>query len=140
MHRQTYQKLLFHLSLFGIAISILVGFSDVIFGSLWEFFHLIFEVIEMALDRLIEDFFETDLHDTQTIVFYIMLVIGGILIYFVRKALVHLFSGVDRNLKHEWTELRTAIAEDWRGMSMTNRVIWISVLILVNYLASFFLF
>ncbi len=140
MHRQIYQKLLFHLSLFGITISILVGFYDLIFGSLWEFLHLIFEVIEMTLDRIIEHLFETDLRQTQLIVFYILLAIGAILIYLVWKVLVQLFMGVGRNLGNDWSDLREAIAGDWQGMSMINRVILITLFLLVNYLASFLLF
>jgi flagellar biosynthesis protein FlhB len=140
MHRQIYQKFIFQLSLFGIAISILVGLYDVIFGYLWEFIHIILEVIELSLDRLIEHIFETDLHETQLVVFYIMLVIGGVLIFLVWKVLVYLFRNVSQNLKNEWAELRAAITTDWQKMSMTNRVICITVFLVANYLASFLLF
>lgn len=140
MHTKVYNKFIFHLSLFGITASILVGFYDVIFGSLWEFIHLILEFIEQILDDLVEHTFGTGLQETQMIVFYIMLVMGGVLIYLVWKVLVNLFRGVGQNLNNEWTDLRTAITSDWQGMSMTNRVIWISVFLLVNYLASFLLF
>lgn len=140
MYKQIYQKLFFHISLFGVAVSILVGFHDVIFDSLWESLHLIFEVVEMTLDRLVEHLFETDLRETQLIVFYILLVIGAVLIYLVWKALVHIFSGVGRNLNQEWVELRVAITDDWRNMSITNRAICITVFFVVNYLASFLLF
>ena len=140
MHSQTYQKFIFHLSVFGIAISILVGFYDVIFGSLWEFIHIIFEIIELSLDKLVEDIFDTELHETQLIVFYIILAIAGTLTYFVGKVLVQVFSGVSQIFKQEWSELKDAITTDWQGMSMTNRIIIISLFILINYLASFLLF
>lgn len=140
MNTHIYRKFAFYLSLFGIAISILVGFYDVIFGSLWEFIHIILEVIEQILDDLVEHTFGTGLQETQMIVFYIMLIMGGTLIYLAWKVLVNLFSVIGQNLNHEWTELRTAIKYDWQGMSMTNRVIWISVFLLFNYLASFMLF
>lgn len=140
MHSQTYQKFIFHLSVFGITISILVGFYDVIFGSLWEFIHIIFEIIELSLDRLVENIFDTELHETQLIVFYIMLVIAGTLIYLVWKVLVQVFSGVSQIFKQEWSELKDAITTDWQGMSMTNRVFVISLFLLINYLASFLLF
>lgn len=140
MHRQIYQKFILHLSLFGIAISILVGFYDVIFGYLWEFIHIILEIIEISLDRLVEHLFETDLHDTQMIVFYIMLVVGGILLYLVWKTLVYMYRGIIQNSFNEWKELKAAVTSDWQSMTMTNRVICISLFLLVNYLASFLLF
>lgn len=140
MHRQIYQKFLFHLSLFGIAISILVGLYDVIFGFMGEFIHVILEVVEQILDDLVANIFGTGLQTTQMIVFYIMLIMGGVLIYLVWKVLVNLFRGVGQYLNNEWTDLRTATTSDWQGMSMTNRVLWVSVFLLVNYLASFLLF
>ncbi|MEQ1738697.1 MAG: hypothetical protein HOP36_13835 [Methyloglobulus sp.] len=140
MHSQTYQKFIFHLSVFGITISILVGFYDVIFGSIWEFIHIIFEIIELSLDRLVEDIFDTELHETQLIVFYIILAIAGTLTYLVWKVLVQVFSGVSQIFKQEWSELKDAMTTDWQGMSMTNRIIVISLFILINYLASFMLF
>jgi hypothetical protein len=141
MHnRQIYQKFIFHLSLLGIAISLLVNFYDVVFGYLFESIHIVFEVVEMGLDKLIEETFETELHQTQLIVFYILLVVGSVLIYFVWKVLVELCSGTGAWLSNELTELKTAISQDWNGMTITHRVIYISVFILINYLASFLLF
>lgn len=140
MHRKIYQKMLFHLSLFGLVASISVAFYDVIFGSIFEFLHLLFEVIEMALDQLIEHVFHTDLHQTQLIVFYILLFLGGILIYLLWIVLPYVFTGLGQNLKTDWLELKVAVVEDWQAMSLMKRVVWISGFLLVNYLASFLLF
>jgi len=140
MQNNIYRKCLFHLSLLGVAASILVSFYDVIFGSLLEFFHLIFEVVEMGMDRVVEHFFDTDLHQTQLIVFYILLTIGGFLIYFAWKVLATMCSGLAKNIYADWSELVAAMARDWKAMSMINRVILVSVFLLVNYLASFLLF
>jgi hypothetical protein len=120
--------------------SILVAMYDVIFHFLLESLHVIFEMVESSLDELIEHFFDTELHETQLIVFYIMLVIGGTLIYLVWKVLAQMFSGVSQGFNQEWSELKDAITTDWQGMSITNRAIVISLFLLINYLASFLLF
>ncbi|MEQ1559384.1 MAG: hypothetical protein ABL933_10675 [Methyloglobulus sp.] len=140
MHTHVYRRTILHLSLLGIVGSILVGFYDVIFSHVFEVFHLIFEIVEIGLDRLVEHFFDTELHETQLIVFYILMVVGSVLIYVVWKLLVHLFSGAGQSVHQEWTEFKDAIVTDWQGMSMTNRVIAVSLFLLVNYLASFLLF
>ncbi|ESS73910.1 hypothetical protein MGMO_8c00470 [Methyloglobulus morosus KoM1] len=139
-NRQIYQKFIFHLSLLGITISVLVGFYDVIFGHILEALHLLFEVVEMALDKLIEHTFETELHETQLIVFYILLVLVGILIYFLWKMLVQLFRSAGHRMQIEWTEFVGAITQDWQAMTVTDRVLLVSAFLLVNYLASFLLF
>ena len=140
MHKAIYQKVTIHLSLLGITLSILVGFYDVIFGSLFEFCHTIFEIIEMGLDWLVEHLFRTNLRQTEIIVFYLMLTLSAVLIYVVWKALVDACNGTCDYLREEWVEFKNAVAQDWGEMTTTNRIILISVFLLVNYLASFLLF
>lgn len=140
MHRKIYQKSLYYLSSFGVIASVLVGFYDVIFGSIWELLHLIFEVIEIALDHLIEGIFRTNLQQTQLIVFYILLAFAGVLIYALWKLLPYLCIGLCQNVKADWQELKMAVVEDWQGMSLMKRALWVSGFLLVNYLASFLLF
>ncbi len=140
MSKKIYQKFIFHLSLLGSAASVLVGFYDVIFGTIWEAIHLVLEIIEIGLDRLIERVFETGLRETQVIVFYIMLVIGGIFIYFAWKILVYAVRELIQVFGAEWLEFKNTISEDWRAMPVMNRIFWLSVFLVMNYLASFLLF
>lgn len=139
MHKKIYQKLLFYLSLLGVAASILAGFYDVIFGSLFEFCHLIFEVVEAGLDGFIERLFHTEKRETGIIVFYILFVIVGFLIYLVWKILVQMTRRASHHFVNEWTELKTTVVSDWGAISVTNKIAVISVFLLVNYLASFLL-
>jgi flagellar biosynthesis protein FlhB len=140
MHKPIYQKFLFYVSLFGFVVSIVVGFYDVIFGYLFEFCHLLFEIIEMALDKLVEETFHTELHETQLIVFYILVVIGGFGIYFVWKALVLIVGSISHSFSQECLVLKEAISSDWEAMTIINKVVWVCVFLLINYLASFLFF
>ncbi|MBM4208419.1 MAG: hypothetical protein FJ190_10565 [Gammaproteobacteria bacterium] len=140
MHQPIYQKFLFYVSLFGLAVSLLAGFYDVIFGYLFEFSHIVFEIIEMALDRLVEETLHTELHDTQIIVFYILLVIGGFTIYFVWKALVMIVGAITHSFSQDCVILKEAVVSDWEAMIITRKIIWICAFFLVNYLVSFLFF
>ena len=140
MHRKIYQKFLYYLSSFGVIVSVLVGFYDVIFGTIWEFMHLTFEVIEIALDHLVEIIFKTNLQQTQLIVFYILLSLGCVLLFLMWKALPYMCIGLCQNLKADWQELKMAVVEDWQAMSLMKRLLWVSGFLLVNYMASFLLF
>jgi hypothetical protein len=113
---------------------------DAILEHLIEGLHIFFELIESSLDKVVEYFFETEMRETQIIVFYIIIVICSFLIYFVWKGLVHLCKGFNQNLHSRWVELKAAATQDWQAMTMTNRIIFISAFLLINYLASFFLF
>lgn len=140
MNKPIYQKFLFHLSLFGLVVSILAGFYDVIFGYLFEFCHLIIEVIEMSLDKLVEHTFRTDPRDTQIIVFYILLVLGGFAIFYAWKTLVYVFGSISHVVCQDCLVLKEAMATDWEAMTITRKIIWVCIFLLVNYLVSFLFF
>jgi len=76
------QRRWFNAFLLAVVITV-ITLPDVVFGLLLELFHfllelflefshLAFEFIESNLDHLVEHIFETDVHQTQVIVFYII--------------------------------------------------------------------
>jgi len=82
MNSLTYRKIVNGLAVFVVVIVMLM--PDTIFEWVTELFHFIleslleladilFEWVESALDHVVEHLFETDLHDTQIIVFYIIM-------------------------------------------------------------------
>jgi ABC-type multidrug transport system fused ATPase/permease subunit len=140
MHKPIYQKFLFYVSLFGFVVSILAGFYDVIFGYLFEVCHLIFEVVELSLDRVVEHVFHTDSRETELIVFYILVVLIALLIFFVWKALVVIVGSISHRFRQDSLLLKEAITNDWEGMAITSKILWICCFLLVNYLVSFLFF
>jgi hypothetical protein len=60
--------------------------------------HTLFEIIEVTLDALIEHAFHTDLHQTQIIVFYILL----LLIFYGLLRLWRAVLGYYRDYKEKW--------------------------------------
>jgi hypothetical protein len=66
-----------------VAIAVAVIMPDIIFGAvlelchlLLEAAHLLFELVEAALDHLVEHHFHTGTKETQIIVFYIIMTMG----------------------------------------------------------------
>ena len=81
MNSISYRKAV-NLFLFTGLISLII-LPDVVFGLIFgpahillELAHMIFEFIEVNLDRIVEYIFDTDVHQTQVIVFYLMLAHG----------------------------------------------------------------
>lgn len=140
MSRKIYQKFLLELSLLGLVASLLAGFYEDIFGTVFEFCHLVMEVIEMGLDRFIEHTFHIEKRETELIVFYILLVVGGFLIYFTWKLLVVLCASLKQILRDDWFEFKEALSADWEVTSITQKIFWLCAFLLINYLVSFFFF
>jgi len=77
----------------GEALGLVMELGHHLFEEVLHALHLVFELLEMALDHVIEHHFHTETHDTQVIVFYILAGFGLVALYFLsRKA----YSGVKR--------------------------------------------
>jgi hypothetical protein len=88
MTLSTTQKITYSLVLIGLAI--IVTIPDVVIGFLLEIFHLLFELafiifewLESSLDNVVEHLLNTELHATQTIVFYLIMAIFAYPFYYV---------------------------------------------------------
>ena len=102
---------------FFAGIVTLIILPDVVFGLffglmhlLLEILHMIFEFIEVNLDRLVEHIFETDVHQTQVIVFYLMLSIalGGL--YYLWSFLPRVYYQSKENLLEVWLEQKAFVS------------------------------
>lgn len=134
MHKQVYRRFFFHFSIIGITLSLLAGFYDSIFGVVWESMHLFMELLEQILDDVVEHFFHTKVHDTQLIVFYILLVFGGFMIFFVWKILVAAFKKGGQMINKDWSELKIGAADDWGNLSTPQKLIGVGLFIGINLL------
>jgi hypothetical protein len=101
----------FSLVLTGIVIVILL--FDAVFELLFELIHVSFEFVEEMLDMLIEHIFHKDLHDTQVIVFYLMLSVAGFALYKLLRALPNRYRELKRNLVTGWSQLKKEILAYW---------------------------
>jgi len=69
-----------------IAWHLLIGLIHHVFEIILHVMHLAFEYAEVGLDHLVEHAFHTDTHQTQVIVFYILvLIIGGLAFLILRR-------------------------------------------------------
>ena len=117
-------------NLFFIAgIVTLIILPDMAFGLffgivhlLLELAHIIFEFIEVNLDRLVEHIFETEVHQTQVIVFYLMLTIalGGH--YYLWSYLPRVNHQTKENLLAVWLEQKAFVSLYWRDLSLINKI------------------
>ncbi|MGR9088290.1 MAG: hypothetical protein ACU841_14640 [Gammaproteobacteria bacterium] len=111
----------------GIATTILV-FVYVSFDTLMEWLfegiHMSFELFEFALDKLVEHVFHTSHHTTQTIVFYLMLLIAGSILY----KMVRLMPGWYRSGKHHLIRtmklLKNQAQDRWLSATAGDRLRW----------------
>lgn len=126
----------------GTVFSFLLEFFHTLYELLFELSDLLFEVVETGLDQLIEHFFETGLHETQTIVFYIMVIP---LIYAGYRLLRWLYSFFGR-CKEKWINAGIKYKSDgimyWQNLSAVGKIKLVAIasttlVFYVIYLSSF---
>jgi len=139
----TYRKiLLYALTLVGIVT--MITMPDVVIGIFFESVHLFFEVLHLAfesiestLDKLVEYLFDTELHQTQTIVFYLMVGIFVFPLYYLCRMLLRLFFRLKETLLDEWTLNITRATLFWQDLSLIDKIKWIVITAGAIYLTSF---
>ena len=126
-------------------LAIVIFFPDVVFDMatsalhflferMLELIHLLFEGVESMLDHLVEGIFETDVHSTQTIVFYILLAIGAFLLFRAGRFLLRLYRRCHQAWVGYWAEHHHDGIEYWRGLSLFGKLKLILIPALLVYL------
>lgn len=116
---------------FGLILTVIVIvilMFDTVFELLLELTHVSFELIEHWLDMLIELIFHTDLHDTQVIVFYLMLSIAGFALYKLYKLLRTMprrYREFKENLVTGWSQLKKEISAYWQDLPPVGKIKWL---------------
>ena len=138
----THQKIIFGLVLIGIVI--LLTMPDVVIGLLTELVHLIFEVLfisfewlESLLDHVVEHLLHTELHETQTIVFYILMGIVALPLYYLWRVLPGFFSRTKENVQVIWVQYKNQTNLYWQELSLIDKIKVVVITVGALYLASF---
>jgi hypothetical protein len=140
-----YRKILYGLALIGIVI--IITMPDVVIGSSFELVHFFFELlfisfeaIESLLDKIVEHSLHTELHQTQTIVFYLMVGIAAFPLYYLWRMLLRLCVRLKETLPATWTQYKTRTTLYWQDLSLIDKIKLIAVFAGITYLASLLFF
>jgi len=127
MNSTTYRKAV-NLFLFTGLVTLII-LPDVIFGLIFglahillELAHMIFEFIEVNLDRIVEYIFDTDVHQTQVIVFYLMLLMAFGGLYYLWSLLPRVYHQSKENLLDAWLEKKNFASNYWRELSLIDKI------------------
>lgn len=133
----TYRKSVNISYLIGIGLAITL--PDMVFGSLLDLGHIFFEFIEIVLDNLVEHILHTDRHQTQVIVFYLLLFIAFGGFYFLWRVLSPLCLQYKENLLVAWYWHKSRAFCYWQELPLINKTKFVVIITSTIYLASFIL-
>ena len=99
-----------------------------------------FEGLESLLDRIVEYFFDTEVHETQTIVFYLMILIALFPLYFLCRVLPGFFIWLKEILITTWARHKSNVIIYWEDLSSHDKIKMTILAILAAYLILFLFF
>ncbi len=118
-----------------VIFDLLSGLLHFLFVNILHFLHLAFEFVELNLDKLVEHLFETELHQTQVIVFYIIasFVLYGF--YRLCRALPPFCRQCKKNQIVYWSRKKASWLFYWREQSLFNKIklVVIAVAVITGY-------
>lgn len=107
-----------------IFISVLVVFIVLMYEELIhlliELLHVLFESVEYTLDLVIEHLFETGTHETQVIVFYILVPAVFYAVYELCRLSFYKYRKLKRNLYQQ--KIKTLA--QWQALSIFKKIVW----------------
>jgi hypothetical protein len=106
----------------GLVFGLLLELFHLLFEYFLEFIHLAFEFVELNLDKLVEHLFDTDLHQTQVIVFYIIISIVLYGFYRLYRALPPFCQQCKKNQILYWSRKKASWLFFWREQSLFNKL------------------
>lgn len=126
------QQSRFRLFLLASAIAVVLV-PDLIFGLLYGvlhyllvhflgFIHIAFEFLEIALDNIIEHLFDTDLHETQVIVFYILVSFFLAGLYWLWRTLPNFYRKCKKRQIIYWSRKKANLLLYWREQSLFEKI------------------
>ena len=116
-----------------LGIVIVITMPDLLIGLLFAlahfFFELIFEIaaisfewLETFLDHIVEHLFETELHETQTIVFYIISFLALFPIYALWRVLPSFYLRLKNALLTAWQISKYKATQYWQELSFNDKI------------------
>jgi len=104
------------------ALGLLVDLGHHLFEMFLHMLHLAFELIEMELDHVIEHHFETGLHETQVIVFYMLITLGLVALYFFGRMASSAFVRLRKRLLLYWSRKKSSCLYFWGHQTLSDKI------------------
>lgn len=104
------------------ALALLSGLIHHLFEIVLHLLHLGFEYLEMGLDHVIEHLFHTGRHETQIIVFYVLVTLGLIAVYLIGRKIPAACKRWSNNLRLFWTRKYSSALYFWNQQSLLDKI------------------
>lgn len=105
-----------------LALELLVDLGHHLLEILLHMLHLAFESLEMSLDHAIEHLFHTGTHETQIIVFYVLVTFGLVALYFLGRKVFSAYQVLSKRMLLYWSRKKSSCLYFWGQQAMMDKI------------------
>jgi hypothetical protein len=105
-----------------LAIGLLVDGGHHLLEMFLHILHLVFEALEMSLDYVFEHLFHTGTHETQIIVFYVLVTFGLIAFYFLGRIVSSTYVRLSKSLLLYWSRKKSSCLYFWDQQTVLDKI------------------
>lgn len=109
------------LSFPDLMLGLLLDLGDHVMELTSHLLHLLFEFLEYNLDHLVEHTFHTDLHQTQLIVFYLLLALGLAMLYACWRIIPPLCVRFGNSQLAFWSRKKASLLYYWGEQTLLDK-------------------
>jgi PilZ domain len=106
----------------GQAFGLLVGLAHHLLEIFLHMVHLAFEILEMGLDHFIEHHFHTGTHETQVIVFYVLVTFGLVALYLFGRKAPSAIVRLGKRLLLYWSRKKSSCLYFWGQQTVLDKI------------------
>jgi PilZ domain len=104
------------------AFGLLVGLAHHLLEIILHILHLAFEVVESGLDHFIEHHFHTGTHETQVIVFYVLVTVGLVALCFLGRKIPSAVVRLRKGLLLWWSRKKSSCFYFWGQQTDLDKI------------------
>lgn len=105
-----------------LALGLLMDLGHHLLEIFLHMLHLVFEYVEMGIDHVIEHLFHTSTHDTQLIVFYVLVTFGLVALYFLGRMASSAFMRSIKRLLLYGSRKKSSCLYFWRHQTLLDKI------------------
>jgi hypothetical protein len=102
----------------------------------FEALHMLFEWSELGIEHAVEHLFHTTRHGSQTVTFYILLLIAGLIIYWLWRILPRLCRQSIDFARQAWRRRKAECLRYWLSLPLIKKLKLFSTAAVIMYLGS----
>lgn len=103
-------------------LGLLLDLSHHVLEIFLHVLHLVFEYLEMSLDHVIEHHFHTEVHETQVIVFYVLMIVGLIGLFFLGRKVLTASVRMSKGLRLYWSRKKLSCLYFWSQQTVVDKI------------------